>query len=342
VAAQGEEVARSHRALTLATTAERQARSERVRAMQKDRISDHSQQNVDSQRNGPSAVASSEGKITSILSSPMRIRRSLPPAGLGIDLDDASDQANLQPPELLDDEENESTDGLPPAPMRTYTPQPVGHGLSSPASSSRRKLASIDERYMPFSEMDVRVVESIAASAGVCLHKALLFGDLHRAQRKTTALLDMVQSTASNKGALDIVDDILDSLRKATRAVRVAVYIHDAPARELLCLVANDDLEQTRRSVTCGVAGRAVRNKKTEHVASSGPNDTEMSLSLEKHIRKMQLEAAQVASKQDSGNAIWDTQQGELPLDREEENESDDEVLLEPTGLPIVCIPVMD
>jgi len=49
---------------------------------------------------------------------------------------------------------------------------------SSPGRQSR--LTSPDNSYVPFSAMDVGVVESIAASAGVCLHKALLFGDLRR------------------------------------------------------------------------------------------------------------------------------------------------------------------
>lgn len=108
---------------------------------------------------------------------------------------------------------------------------------------------------MPFSATDVGVVESIAASAGVCLHKALLFGDLKRAQRKTGALLEMVQATASSKGTFDVVEGILESVSRALRAVRASLFLFDAPAGELQCLVSDTDLEDVRVPTRRGIAG---------------------------------------------------------------------------------------
>jgi len=80
---------------------------------------------------------------------------------------------------------------------------------------------------------------------------------------------------------MDVVDGILQSLRKALHAVRASLFLFDSPAEALQCLVSDADLEKVRIPVSRGIAGQAALEGAPVRVAACGPTDVEPSSSLE-------------------------------------------------------------
>lgn len=94
---------------------------------------------------------------------------------------------------------------------------------------------------IPFSEDDMAIVESIAASAGVTLHKAILFSEINRARRKTDALFQIVQATSRESHFYVLLEKIVNALNHAVQADRLSLFIVNSVTSNLWCAVSTED-----------------------------------------------------------------------------------------------------
>mgnify|MGYP002385948493 CR=1 FL=1 len=150
--------------------------------------------------------------------------------------------------------------GARPAPMQRVA-MLVG-GAHGPTGRSMFTAAAVNAAQAihaaPFLDADMAVVESLVVSAGVCYHKAMMFADILRAQRKAEALLEVVKATTSERHFFPLVRRVVAAAYHALGADRVAVFLVDAPHRELWC-AASSDIEGWRISINTGLAGVAAR-----------------------------------------------------------------------------------
>ena len=120
-----------------------------------------------------------------------------------------------------------------------------------------------NEDQIKWSEEDSSLLQSIAESAGVALHKAELLSDILNEQKMNKSLISVMKTMNKHK---DDVDEQIKELVEITYDIisveRVTLFLVDDVREELICAVSKDkDFEGTRLPIGNGIAG---------HVASQG------------------------------------------------------------------------
>jgi GAF domain-containing protein len=151
------------------------------------------------------------------------------------------------------------------APTRVGSMGPRDFGPLSPRETERAsQLATAaiavaqQSHSQPFTAADIAVAESLAVSAGVCFHKAMMFADILRAQRKAEALLEIVKATTSEKNFFLMLQRMVGAAYHSLGADRITVFLVDAPRRELWCAESRD-IGGWRISMNTGLVGVVAR-----------------------------------------------------------------------------------
>jgi len=116
-----------------------------------------------------------------------------------------------------------------------------------------------------WSEEDSLILQSIAESAGVALHKGKLLRDVMNEQKKNKSLIAVMKTI--NKFQ-DNVDEQIKELVAITYQMidveRVTLFLVDEVRKELICTVSKDkDFEGTRLPIGNGIAGQVAREGET-------------------------------------------------------------------------------
>ncbi len=116
-----------------------------------------------------------------------------------------------------------------------------------------------------FAKEDVTIVQAIAESAGVALHKAKLLDSIVNEQRKNKSLISVMKAVNKSK---DNVDELVQNLVAVAYDIievdRVTLFLVDEAAGELICTVTKDkNFEGARIPVGKGIAGVVAANGKT-------------------------------------------------------------------------------
>ena len=117
-------------------------------------------------------------------------------------------------------------------------------------------------RVWPFTVADVELFEGMAAHAAVALRSAQILDETSRARRMTSALLDIVQSTAADSGTTvsELVQKIVDATYALLDCERVTLYLVDSVKQELWMAVAKDsEAVGARIPLGQGLAGFVAR-----------------------------------------------------------------------------------
>eukprot|EP01138_Halocafeteria_seosinensis_P014627 gb/GECG01014932.1/.p1 GENE.gb/GECG01014932.1/~~gb/GECG01014932.1/.p1 ORF type:complete len:1457 (+),score=166.57 gb/GECG01014932.1/:1-4371(+) len=109
-----------------------------------------------------------------------------------------------------------------------------------------------------FNRNDIELLESIAASSGVCLDKAMMFAEISKAHRRTATLLEIIKTTSMQADLSRFVRRMIQSLYKAIHADRVTLFLVDKP-RNALQAVESRDIRGQRLSLKHGICGYVAR-----------------------------------------------------------------------------------
>jgi GAF domain-containing protein len=132
-----------------------------------------------------------------------------------------------------------------------------GRGQPSPAPSATAEAVPL----WPFTAADVEILDGMAAHAAVALRSAFILEDMTRARKTTSALLDIVQSTAADGNGHGstisiLVQKIIDAAYALLDCERVTLYLVDSVKQELWMAVTKDaDAEGARIPLGQGLAG---------------------------------------------------------------------------------------
>ena len=115
-----------------------------------------------------------------------------------------------------------------------------------------------DTPVVSFHRNDIELLESIATSFGVCLHKWMLFSEISRAQRKTATLLEIIKTTSMQADLSRFVRRMIHSLYKAIHADKITLFLVDNP-RKALQAVVSKDIRGQRLYLDQGICGYVAR-----------------------------------------------------------------------------------
>lgn len=128
------------------------------------------------------------------------------------------------------------------------SPPPLGGGSLLPPAPAGT--------VWPFTPSDVEVLEGMAAHAAVALRCAAALDDMSRSRRVTSALLDIVQTSAGDGGMSALVGKIVAAAYALLGCERVTLYLVDSVKRELwMALALDDEAVGSRLPLGRGLAG---------------------------------------------------------------------------------------
>jgi dual 3',5'-cyclic-AMP and -GMP phosphodiesterase 11 len=105
-----------------------------------------------------------------------------------------------------------------------------------------------------FTHEDQNILEAMAASAGLILHKAQLYEDAVVAETKSRALMNLVKASSTEGSIHDIISSVVRVAYDAVCADRVTIYFVDHVKSELWCIVSKDE-EGWQLPLGSGLAG---------------------------------------------------------------------------------------
>ncbi|GMH58501.1 hypothetical protein TrST_g1030 [Triparma strigata] len=116
-----------------------------------------------------------------------------------------------------------------------------------------------------FGEEDELIVQSIADSAGVALHKANLLENIKCEQKKNKSLISVMKAVNQSKDNMDaLVNNLVAVAYDIIEVDKVTLYLVDDTDQTLMCTVSGfKDLEGNRYSFGKNVAGRVASSGET-------------------------------------------------------------------------------
>lgn len=135
-------------------------------------------------------------------------------------------------------------------------PSPSSAAAADPTPVAIAPASVLDDpNVWPFTPQDVALLEGMAAHTAVALRNAQMLETLRRNQKTTAALLDIVQSSATddNKKPMSVlVDQIVQAAYTLLDCERVTLFLVDAVKQELWIALAKDSDHTTGARIPIG------------------------------------------------------------------------------------------
>jgi GAF domain-containing protein/CheY-like chemotaxis protein len=129
------------------------------------------------------------------------------------------------------------------------------------------------ERENAFSESDLRLLTTIAASLGTALENARLFDEVSRRARETAALNEVGRDISSMLDATKIMERITDRARELLKARASAIYLPNAKGETFTAITATGAIAEQIKADTIH-AGRGIIGSLAKHGSAEFINDT--------------------------------------------------------------------
>ena len=197
-----------------------------------------------------------------------------------------------------------------------------------PIATASESLAALvlesADREDAFSEADLGLLRTVAASMGVALENARLFDETQRQARESSALSDVGRDLSSTLDLATVMDRIASHAKDLLAAENSAIFLPDAETGNYRAIVALGDIAEaimaTRVEPGRGIIGSLLESGKPERVNSTAddPRTVHIAGTDTRADERLMVVPLLAAGKVLGAMAVWRT--GGKPFDAHELN----------------------
>ena len=178
------------------------------------------------------------------------------------------------------------------------------------------------EREDAFSEAQVRLLSTVAASMGIALENARLFDETQRRARESSALADVGRDLSSTLDLATVMDRIAAHAKELLQASNSAIFLPEPGARSFRAIVALGDVAEKLKATIVkrghGIVGSLLETGRPEYIndSASDPRGVQIAGSQPQPDERLMVVPLLSGGQVQGAMAVW--RSGGKPFDARE------------------------